>query len=97
MTDLFYEEAGLKVSNTDDVEEVTNYVRAFRWVQGQLRDPHGLPISVRLLCEAHCLLLGGVRGTGSPVNCAARRTGSAAHGRATPPSCRPRPSRWPTC
>lgn len=64
MTDLFDEEAGLTVSNTDDVEEVTNYLRAFRWAQGQLRDPHGLPISVRLLCEAHRLLLDGVRGAG---------------------------------
>ena len=64
LTDLFDEEAGLKVSNTDDVEEVTNYLRAFRWVQGQLRDPQGLPISVRLLCEAHRLLLDGARGAG---------------------------------
>jgi Fic family protein len=64
LTDLFDEEAGLKVSNTDDVEEVTNYLRAFRWVRGQLRDPKGLPISVRLLCEAHRLLLDGVRGAG---------------------------------
>ncbi len=30
LTDLFDEEAGFKVSNTDDVEEVTNYLRAFR-------------------------------------------------------------------
>lgn len=64
LTDLFDDEAGLKLSNTDDVEEVTNYLRAFRWVRGQLRDPQGLPISVRLLCEAHRLLLGGVRGAG---------------------------------
>lgn len=64
LTDLFDEEAGLKVSNTDDVEEVTNYLRAFRWVQGQLREPQGLPISVRLLCEAHRLLLDGTRGAG---------------------------------
>ena len=64
LTDLFDDEAGLKLSNTDDVEEVTNYLRAFRWVRGQLRDPQGLPISVRLLCEAHRLLLGGARGAG---------------------------------
>lgn len=64
LTDLFNEEAGLAVSNTDDVEEVTNYLRAFRLVQEQLRDPAGLPISVRLLCDAHRLLLDGVRGTG---------------------------------
>lgn len=64
LTDLFDEEAGFKVHNTDDVEEVTNYLRAFRWVQEQLRDPKGLPISGRLLCEAHRLLLDGARGTG---------------------------------
>lgn len=64
LTDLFDDEAGLKLSNTEDVEEITNYLRAFRWVRGQLRDPQGLPISVRLLCEAHRLLLSGARGAG---------------------------------
>ena len=64
LTDLFDEEAGFKVRNTDDVEEVTNYLRAFHWVQAQLRDPKGLPISVRLLCDAHRLLLDGARGAG---------------------------------
>jgi Fic family protein len=64
LTDLFDDEAGFKVSNTDDVEEVSNYLRAFRWVQDQLRDPKGLPISVRLLCDAHRRLLDGARGTG---------------------------------
>ena len=64
LTDLFDEEAGFKVSNTDDVEEVTNYLRTFRWTQEQLRAPQGLPISVRLLCEAHRRLLDGARGAG---------------------------------
>lgn len=64
LTDLFDEEAGFKVHNTDDVEEVTNYLRAFRWVQEQLRAPKGLPMSVRLLCDAHRLLLDGARGAG---------------------------------
>lgn len=64
LTDLFDEEAGLAVTNTDDVEEVSNYLRAFRLVQEQLRTPDGLPISVRLLCDAHRLLLDGVRGSG---------------------------------
>jgi Fic family protein len=64
LTDLFDSEAGFKVSNTDDVEEVSNYLRACRWVQAQLRDPRGLPISVRLLADAHRLLLDGVRGAG---------------------------------
>ena len=64
LTDLFNDEAGLTVSNSDDVEEVTNYLRAFRLVQHNLRDPTGLPLSVRLLCDAHRLLLDGVRGAG---------------------------------
>lgn len=64
LADLFDNEAGFKVSNADDVVEVSNYLRAFRHVQEQLRSPTGLPISVRLLCEAHCLLLAGARGAG---------------------------------
>ena len=64
LTDLFDKEAGLKIHNADDVQEVTNDLRAFRWVQAQLHDPQGLPISVRLLCQAHGLLLDGVRGAG---------------------------------
>ncbi len=62
LTDLFDDEAGLTVANTDDVEEVTNYLRAFRLVRDNLRGPTGLPISVRLLCDAHRLLLDGARG-----------------------------------
>ncbi len=64
LVDLFDEEAGFAIHNSEDVEEVTNYLRAFRWVQDQLRSPTGLPISVRLLCEAHSLLLSGARGAG---------------------------------
>ncbi len=64
LIDLFDDEAGFAVSNIDDVEEVTNYLRAFRLVEDNLRDQSGLPISVRLLCEAHRLLLDGVRGNG---------------------------------
>lgn len=64
LEDIFDDEAGLKVANADDVQEVTNYVRAFRHVQQQLRSPKGLALSVRLLCEAHRLLMRGVRGAG---------------------------------
>jgi Fic family protein len=64
LVDLFDEEAGLAISNTDDVEEVTNYVRAFQWVHAQMRSVGGLPISVRLLSEAHRRLLDGARGAG---------------------------------
>lgn len=64
LVDLFNEEAGLAISNTDDVEEVTNYVRASQWVHAQMRSEGGLPISVRLLSEAHRHLLNGARGAG---------------------------------
>ncbi len=64
LTDLFDEEAGLDVGNADDIEEVTNYLRAYRLVRDNLRVPNGLPISVRLMCDAHRLLLDGARGSG---------------------------------
>jgi Fic family protein len=65
LVDLFDKEAGLVVKhNTDDVEEVTNYLRAFRWTEQTLRDPNGLPMSVRLMQQAHRLLMDGARGSG---------------------------------
>lgn len=63
-TDLFDDEAGQVLANTADVEEVTNYLRAFRLVRENLRNEAGLPISVRLLCDAHRLLPDGRRGAG---------------------------------
>ena len=64
LTDLFDDEAGQVLANTDDVEEVTNYLRAFRLVRDNLRSEASLPISMRLLCDAHRLLLDGARGAG---------------------------------
>ncbi|MEO8300082.1 MAG: Fic family protein [Burkholderiales bacterium] len=64
LADLFDDEAGLAVSNGADVEEVSNYLRAFRLVREQLHASRGLPVSVRLLSDAHRLLLDGVRGAG---------------------------------
>ena len=49
LTDLFDSEAGSIVRNADDVEEVTNYLRAFRLVQENLRSSNGLPLSLRLI------------------------------------------------
>jgi Fic family protein len=62
LTDLFDQEAGIELSNRDDVEEVTNYMRAFRMVRDNLHDIQGLPLSVRLICDAHRILLEGARG-----------------------------------
>ena len=64
LVDLLNDEAGFAVSNTDDVQEVSNYLRAFKLVQTNLRDAKGLLLSVRLLREAHRLLLEGARGAG---------------------------------
>jgi Fic family protein len=64
LVDLLNDEAGFAISNTDDVQEVSNYLRAFRLVQDNLRAAGGLPLSVRLLCDAHRLLMDGPRGQG---------------------------------
>ncbi|MGO1540133.1 MAG: Fic family protein [Luteimonas sp.] len=64
LTDVLDEEAGLAVTNADDVEEVTNYLRAFNFAREQLGSENGLPVSVRLLTECHRVLMSGVRGDG---------------------------------
>ena len=98
LTDLFDEEAGLAVSNTDDVEEVTNYLRGFRLVQDELREPAACP-SACACCAmrtASCSTGCAARAS-SPVSCAVRKTGSAAPGPATRCLCRRHPSMWRRC
>lgn len=46
----------------DEVEEVCNYVAALTFARRELARPKGLPISTRMLCEAHKRLMRGVRG-----------------------------------
>ncbi|MFA7542040.1 MAG: Fic/DOC family N-terminal domain-containing protein [Lysobacterales bacterium] len=62
LTDVLDGEAGLAVTNAQDVEEVSNYLRAFNFASEQLRSKTGLPVSVRLLTECHRILMSGVRG-----------------------------------
>lgn len=66
LTDVFDGEAGLSVANADDVEEVTNYLRAFKFTRDELRSDRGLPLSIRLLTDAHRVLM-----SVSPVRTAA--------------------------
>jgi Fic family protein len=47
---------------TDDVREVCNYVDALAYARRQLQSPRGLPLSMRLLNEAHRRLMKGGRG-----------------------------------
>jgi Fic family protein len=46
----------------DDVREVCNYLDALRYARRQLASPKGLPLSLRLLHEAHRRLMRGARG-----------------------------------
>ena len=59
LSDVFDAEASGRPL-TPDVEEVVNYVRAME--QGIDLLP-GLPLSVRLVCEMHSVILAGVRGS----------------------------------
>ena len=46
----------------DDVHEVCNYLDAIKYARGQIKSARGLPLSIRLLNEAHRRLMRGVRG-----------------------------------
>ena len=54
--------AGNAIQPTADVEEICNYLDALSYARAQLADPHGLPLSMRLLNETHRRLMRGVRG-----------------------------------
>ncbi|MBD3869523.1 MAG: Fic family protein, partial [Acidobacteria bacterium] len=64
LVDLLSSEAVDETVGPDpDIEEVTNYLDALAWSRNQLSRPDGLPISARLLSEAHIQLMQGVRGS----------------------------------
>ena len=62
LPDIVTYEATGRAERPDDVEEVCNYVHAVAYARGQLSDPGGLPLSVRLLRDAHRILMRGARG-----------------------------------
>src|SRR6266446_8823981 len=59
---LEYEAEQATGAAIDDVREVCNYLDAIKYARGQLKSARGLPISTRLLNEAHRRLMRGVRG-----------------------------------
>ena len=56
-------EATAQADRPDDVEEVCNYVAALNRARELIANPAGLPLSTRLLCETHMVLMTGVRGS----------------------------------
>ncbi|TMA86246.1 MAG: Fic family protein [Deltaproteobacteria bacterium] len=55
-------EASASTAPTGDVQDVSNYVDALVYARRQLESPKGLPLSMRLLNEAHRRLMKGGRG-----------------------------------
>ena len=65
LRDVLAFEATDKAEHPEDVIEVCNYVEALTWARRQIGRPKGLPLSTRLLYEAHKRLMKGVRGEGT--------------------------------
>ena len=65
LRDVLGFEATDKAERPEDVIEVCNYVEALTWARRQIGRPKGLPLSTRLLYEAHKRLMKGVRGEGT--------------------------------
>ena len=63
LRDVLAFEATDQAERPEDVEEVCNYVDALTYSRRELAKPKGLPLSTRLLCEAHKRLMKGVRGS----------------------------------
>ena len=62
LRDVLTFEATARAERPEDVQEVCNYVSAVAHARAQLAAPKGLPLSTRLLRDAHRLLMRGVRG-----------------------------------
>lgn len=62
LVDLLEYEAEDDRPPVDDVREVCNYLDALKYARAQLANPKGLPLSMRVLHEAHRRLMRGVRG-----------------------------------
>ncbi|OWJ69052.1 Fic family protein [Inquilinus limosus] len=63
LVDLLAFEAEEQPAPNADIEEVTNYLDALAYARDQLSSERGLPLSMRLLNEAHQRLMRGVRGS----------------------------------
>ena len=62
LRDVLTFEATQQTDRPDDVREVCNYIDGLAFAREQLADPRGLPLSTRLLCDTHRILMSGARG-----------------------------------
>jgi len=62
LRDVLTFEATQKTDRPDDVQEICNYLDALAYARREIARPQGLPLCMRLLCEAHKRLMRGVRG-----------------------------------
>jgi len=62
LRDVLTFEATEKSDRPQDVQEVSNYVKALTYARRELANPRGLPIATRLLCQIHQRLMAGTRG-----------------------------------
>ncbi|MCE7888253.1 MAG: Fic family protein [Sorangiineae bacterium PRO1] len=62
LQDVVTFEATKQAERPDDVRDVCNYVDALTFARKEIASAKGLPLSTRLLCEAHKRLMRGVRG-----------------------------------
>ena len=62
LVDLLAFEAEAETVPNPDIEEICNYMEASGYARAQLARADGLPISMRLLNEAHRRLMHGIRG-----------------------------------
>ncbi len=63
LVDLLTFEAEERPAPNADIEEITNYLDALSYARAELASERGLPLSLRLLNEAHRRLMRGVRGS----------------------------------
>ena len=61
LVDLFRFESECGSSPDVEVQEICNYLDALSYARGELAQPHGLPLGMRLLNQAHRRLMYGVR------------------------------------
>lgn len=62
LRDVLTYEATQKTDRPEDVKDVCNFLDALVYARREIAKPKGLPLSTRLLCEAHKRLMRGARG-----------------------------------